>query len=110
MSEAVDWPGASGSSYTYHVHQLPWRPSAEQDGNYIFAKFVSGVWYAVYIGEGDLQSRYDAALREGCVKEKGATHYLSHLNSTKSARRKEEDDLITGNPECNWPTGCNGHD
>ena len=42
--------------------------------------------------------------------EKGATHYHEHMNYDKDARRGEESDIIAGNPECNWPVGCNGHD
>ena len=60
---------------------MPWRPSSGQHGNYIFAKAVNSVWQPVYIGQGDLQARYNAALREGCVTSKGATHYHEHLNS-----------------------------
>ena len=110
MSETTYWQGKSGQSYTYTVHPLSWRPGANQDGNYIFAKVVNGVWKAVYIGQGDLQERYDAALREGCVQMKSATHYHERLNNSVTAREQEENDLISGNPECEWPVGCNGHD
>lgn len=106
----VDWPGLSGTKYTYHVNQLPWRPDADQKGNYIFAKVVNGVWNAVYIGQGILRDRYDAALQEGCVSSHGATHYHAHLNTNANARLSEERDLINGRPECIWPNGCNGHD
>ena len=106
----ADWRGASGSSYTYTIHPMPWRPSSGQHGNYIFAKTVNSVWQPVYIGQGDLQARYDAALREGCVTSKGATHYHEHLNSDEPARKREESDLISGHPICKWPRGCNGHD
>ena len=106
----VNWTGLSAQKYTYYMHQLPWRPSADQTGNYIFAKVVNEVvWNAVYIGQGILQDRYDAALDEGCVSSKGATHYHEHLNGDADARRSEEQDLIDGRPECHWPTGCNGH-
>ena len=105
-----DWKGDSGKTYRYHIQELPWRPDANQDGNYIFAKQISDIWHAVYIGQGDLRDRYDAAKKEGCVDEKGATHYHSHLNGNKASRTSEEKDLIAGNPECEWPTGCNGHD
>ena len=110
MSNTQDWTGASGTNYTYHMHQLPWPPSAGQKGNYIFAKQAHGIWNAVYIGEGELIDRYNAALREGCVKDNNATHYHELLNSNEVARKNQERDLIAGNPECKWPTGCNGHD
>lgn len=108
--DSVDWPGQSGKTYRYDVHEVGWRPNSGQDGNYIFAKVVGGVWNAVYVGQGDLQTRYDAAINEGCVTNKGATHYHVHLNADKGTRQAEETDVINGNPECNWPVGCNGHD
>lgn len=110
MSQSVSWTGQSGTSYNYDVHALPWRPAAGQDGNYIFAKIVNNVWQPVYIGQGNLQERYDAALGEGCVRSKGATHYHEHLNGLKTNRVNEEADLIAGHPNCKWPTGCNGKD
>ena len=110
MTETTTWRGSSGSSYTYYLDKLPWQPSENQDGNYIFAKKINGLWHAVYVGQGDLHDRYDAAMREGCVTMKKATHYHRRINNDASARRAEENDIIAGNPECNWPNGCNGHD
>ena len=111
MSDQHDWTGASGKSYGYAVHELPWRPETNQDGNYIFAKKVGGIWLAVYIGQRDLQRRYDDALDEGCVTDKGATHYHEHLQSSRQARLDEEQDLIDGNPECKEERGgCNGYE
>lgn len=105
-----NWHGQSGHSYKYCVKQIDWKPASEQDGNYIFAKQVNGVWNAVYVGQGDLLNRYNAAMKEGCVIRKGATHYHVHLNGNERPRKEEEMDIIKGNPECNWPIGCNGND
>ena len=110
MSNTQDWIGASGATYTYHIHPMSWIPETGQKGNYIFAKQINAIWHAVYIGEGDLGDRYNAALHEGCITGKRATHYHEHLNSNETTRKNEERDLITGNPECEWPAGCNGHD
>ncbi len=66
MADKIDWAGASGSKYTYSIHDLNWVPSAGQDGNYIFAKQVSNGWHAVYVGQGDLQDRRQAS--ELCPK------------------------------------------
>ena len=110
MADTFDWLGASGESYKYYIHELPWRPDDKHDGNYIFAKVVGREWNAVYIGQGHLQTRYDDAMNEGCVNDKNATHYHVHTQSSKATREAEESDLIAGNPECEWPTGCNGHD
>lgn len=107
MADQERWRGKSGESYTYEIHKLPWRPSPNQDGNYIFAKKPGQFWHAVYVGQGNLQDRYDAALDDGCVTVKGATHYHVHLNSNSNSRTREESDIIAGNPECMDPTGCN---
>ena len=107
MSDTFNWRGASGSTYTYHIRSLSWIPDPGQDGNYIFAKLVNGYWHAVYVGQGDLRNRRDAAIRDGCVNRKGATHYHVHLNNDVAARRAEESDIIAGNPECVAPVGCN---
>ncbi len=107
MPDTFEWRGGSRQKYKYFIAKLPWRPAANQDGNYIFAKKISGIWHAVYVGQGDLQDRYDAALKEGCVTRKGATHYHRHLNGLAADRRSEESDIIAGNPECRSPTGCN---
>ena len=109
MAEApkVNWPGGSGQQYTYSVHGLDWTPSANQDGNYVFAKPAAAGWAAVYIGEGDLRTRRAAHLNKGCVTDKGSTRFHCHLNSSESARLAEEADMLDGNPEAYEPTGCN---
>ena len=108
MADTFDWSGASGQQYTYGIHDLEWVPAADQDGNYIFAKNVNDGWHAVYVGEGDLQSRRAAAFDEGCAKRKGATHFHCHLNGNQNSRLTEETDIIAGNPETMTPVGCNG--
>ena len=103
----VDWTGASGKKYTYHVHDLNFDPNPNQDGNYIFEKVVNSVWNAVYVGEGDLKERIAAAKRDGCVTRKAATHIHAHLNGSEKNRKAEEADILAGNPEAYEPTGCN---
>ena len=104
------WRGGSGSQYMYMVFKLPHRPDSELTGNYVFAKQYSedGPWHAVYVGQGKLQERYDAAIDEGCVTDNGATHYHYHTDHPlESDRREEESDIIAGNAECRPPNGCN---
>ena len=108
MANTVSWRGASGQQYAYSVHDITWVPSADPDGNYIFAKNVNGSWHAVYVGQGDLQSRRAAAIDEGCVTRKGATHFHCHRNGDQNSRLMEEADIIKGNPETVTPVGCNG--
>ena len=106
----VYWEGKSGSQYPYASSELPARPSSNEEGNYVFAWKGTQYWHAVYVGQGKLRDRYDAAIKEGCVSEKGATHYHWRPNSSKSSRTDEEFDIIEGNPECKAPKGCNGQD
>ena len=111
MSEKTThiWHGF-GTNYEYSVYALPHRPPNGALGNYIFVKSVRIGWEAVYIGQGILSERYDAALKECCVTRKEATHYHFHLNNNKDARKEEEEDLIFCYPECKWPDGCNGYE
>ena len=106
------WRGANGAMYEYDVYSVEARPTTNDKGNYIFAKRApsNAYWLAVYVGEGKLRDRYDAALDEGCVTKKGATHYHRHFNDSKTDRVSEETEIINGNTECKHPTGCNGKD
>ena len=88
----------------------PSGPPGEMVGVYVFAKVLGPYWEAVYIGEGEFTDRYQAAIKEGCVVDKGATHFHMHFEEDDVARKALERDLIDGHPECKWPTGCNGID
>ena len=80
-------------------------------GNYIFAKQLLGVWQAIYVGQGNLRARYNAAIRERCVLRKGATHYHFRIDEfpAEHLRILEEQDIIEGNPKCKEENGgCNG--
>jgi hypothetical protein len=103
----IVWNGLSGQGYSYSIQDIDWVPAADQDGNYIFARSVHNGWEAVYVGEGDLQSRRAAHLNDGCVTRKGATHYHYHLNQNEEARLAEETDVLKGNLEAYEPVGCN---
>ena len=106
MATTFTWTGRSGRSYTYNVYQMPANPNSV-DGNYVFAKIVNGRWQPIYFGQGDLRDRYNAAIREGCVTRKGATHWHAHTEANAQTRRNEESDLIAGNSACRPPSGCN---
>lgn len=105
----VYWEGASGKTYQYILRPLHTSPPSGK-GNYIFAKKVQDSFDAVYVGQGDLPERYDAAMDEGCVQKRGATHYCYHTRNANSRtdRQDEELDIIKGHPECKAPNGCNG--
>jgi hypothetical protein len=103
----VEWLGASGTRYKYYVYELSHDLGSGQDGNYILAREITGGWEAVYVGQGDLEARKTAAMNEGCVTQKGATHFHCHLNPDESARLAEESDVLAGNPEAYEPRGCN---
>ena len=103
------WAGASGKTYTYYINQLPVSFNSDQDGNYIYSKLTAtGKWAPIYIGEGDLASRIsDSHHQAACIKSKGATHVHVHLNSLHTARKSEEEDLLTNYSSSYKPTGCN---
>ena len=105
--EHVSWRGLSGSIYSYKVFGINTTFKPNQDGNYIFAKKVNGVWMAVYVGEGDLQSRTQDEEHKTCSINKGATHLHCHLNSDETSRKNEETDILGYNTEAYIPTGCN---
>ena len=103
------WIGISGKEYPYELVPLG-ASLPESNGNYVFTKNLLGTWHAVYVGQGYLPARYQAAIKEGCVQRHGATHYSYHIRhaNNEDARKKEESDIIDGNPECKAPAGCNG--
>ena len=105
----IHWTGISGKMYEYSVIGLPASPPSGK-GNYIFAKKAMNDYGAVYVGQGDLKDRYDAAIQEGCVTRRGATHYCAHIRNaySESERLLEEQDIIAGNQEClKQNGGCN---
>ncbi len=104
------WEGESETPYKYWTLSLPCKLPKDWVGNYIFAKQLPNgeEWAAVKIGEGKLQDRYNCAQQEGCVSDKGATHYHFHTDHEKHKqnRIKEEGDIIDSHPECMKPEGC----
>jgi hypothetical protein len=109
MSNQIKWGGASGTAYTYNIHQLPVSFNPNQPGNYIFCKLnAQNQWVPIYIGEGDLGERIsDKHHKWTCVKSKGATHVHEHLNAIESNRLAEEKDMLAGHPIAYAPYGCN---
>ena len=103
-SGTINWPGASGESYTYHISKRGASFKAAP-GNYIFAKETSpGRWTPIYIGQTEnLHDRLDGHNEEPCADRNGATHIHTHLNTAgKQARLAEETDLIQ-----RWEPPCN---
>jgi hypothetical protein len=105
--ESTSWDGENGKRYRYNVHDINFTPPANQDGNYIFAKKVGIQWKAVYIGEGNLRDRKNAAMSDGCVTRRGATHYHEHLNMSERDRFNEETDILKVHTEAYQTSGCN---
>lgn len=99
----VQWPGASGSRYTYWVYPID-TPFTPAPGNYVFAKLVNGFWSPVYIGEtADLSERFQYHHARPCINLNGATHIHAHRNfGGQQARLNEETDL-----RHNYTTSCN---
>lgn len=107
MSPTHEWIGASGTAYTYFIHDLSVDFSPNQKGNYIYAKKPKDKWVPVYIGEGDLKDRRENHHKAECIANRGATHFHEHLNEDEKARKAEESDLLANHPEAYEPTGCN---
>ena len=106
-AEKINWTGKSGAKYTYSI--FPKGTTFKKlNGNYIFAKKTTNGWNAVYIGEGDLESRTQEEEHLKCAVKKGFTHYHVHVNSNEEYRKAEETDMIQGNSECLEENGgCN---
>ena len=103
-----NWVGASNTSCTYYIHEMPVTFSAGQSGNYIFAKLVNNLWFPIYIGQGDLADRIsDQHHQMACILRKGATHVHVHTNSIEHHRLNEEADLLDNYPMAFAPIGCN---
>lgn len=104
----VNWIGASGKSYTYHVWPLPVDFNPNQNGNYIYSKLSQdNKWIPVYIGQGDLKDRTEHHHKAACIRSKGATHVHVHTNSVEANRLAEERDLLANYTYAYDPYGCN---
>ena len=93
-TQTIEWPGASGKSYTYYVYN--WLNTFNSvPGNYIFCKIVNNQWVPIYIGEAsDLSERFDNHHAMPCILRNGATHIHVHANKGgKQVRLNEETDL-----------------
>lgn len=106
-NEKINWKGASGKLYDFEIFSIDANFDPNQNGNYIFAKRTSKGWYAVYIGEGDIQTRTRDETHRSCALKKGATHIHAHLNNNETDRKTEESDLLGYNSEAYQPVGCN---
>lgn len=107
-SDTCNWNGASGKTYLYHVHTLPFSFDSKQDGNYIYTKIVNNKWTPIYIGQGDLGDRVGPNHHQAnCINNKGATHVHAHLNPVEQNRTNEESDLLASYTNSYKPNGCN---
>jgi hypothetical protein len=100
----IEWPGSSGGTYTYWIHEIG-TAFKDSPGSYIFAKETSpGRWTPVYIGEtNSLKDRLSNHEKMPCVRRHSGTHVHAHTSSADGqVRREEEADLLNKwNPPCN---------
>ena len=59
------------------------------------------------LGQGDLNDRVNYHHQIECIRQKGATHFHCHTNSTENDRLEEEPDLLDNHSQSYQPTGCN---
>ena len=106
--QTINWTGASGNQYMYHIWELPAHFNPKQDGNYIYSKLNErNLWVPIYIGQGDLKDRTENHHQAICIKRKGATHIHVHLNAKEKDRTAEETDLLANYTNAYQPSGCN---
>ena len=103
----IYWDGASGKRYKFWVHKIGYRPKADNEGVYIYARPAEHQHEAVYIGQGVLSDRFASHEEEGCVTSKGATEIHCCRVSSQDARRRLEKDLLALHTEAYVPEGCN---
>lgn len=105
------WGGTNGRQYTFYIFHLPTSFNPGQPGNYIFTRRnEQGLWVPIYIGEGDLATRTNLALRPRkgpCIRARGATHVHCHRNDLEADRLAEEMDLLKRYTNAYQPYGCN---
>lgn len=90
-----DWIGKSGTRYHYWIYVVPTSFSADDAGNYIFARQNSEArWVPVYIGQGELNDRATNHHQARCIRQKGATHFHCHKNVRERDRLREKEDLL----------------
>lgn len=104
MAVYVDWP-AGQQTYRYWFLSNPSTSGAIKDhpGNYMFVRRVIGGWLPVYIGIADsLRDRIPGHERWAEAEKLGATHVMSHTQTSQKARKAEEKALIARwNPPLN---------
>ncbi|MDE2195871.1 MAG: hypothetical protein KGJ56_01585 [Gammaproteobacteria bacterium] len=85
----VQWRGATGNVYEYEIHGMDFNPQPGDYGNYIFARETPIGWYAVYIGQGELETR----IRKHPTGKKAsmrASHIHVHINNNDAQTRLAE--------------------
>ncbi len=101
MHAQFDLRGASGAVYRYRVDN-PARPADAAGGLFVYVRQTKGELEVLYAGETDSLARAEFEQWPRAVAEYGATHLLTRLHVSASARSQELDDLIDGlNPVMN---------
>ena len=103
-SDAVSWPGQSGTEYQYVVYPID-TAFPPIPGGYIYAQqSEDGQWIPLYIAQTrDMHQRLEGHEKLQDATEKGATHIHVNFSSTgQAARCSEEQDLIL-----RWKPVCN---
>ncbi len=105
--EATSWIGKSEFAYLFHVYPRG-EPIPSRPGLFVYAKRdAQGVWFPVYMGQGDLSVCCDDPNLLACIDGKGATHVHMRLCSAAEDRAEELADLLEHYQNSFAPWGCN---
>lgn len=107
MAEHRDWPGLSGTDYSFEMHPVG-ASFDSRPGVYVFVRrTVAGLWQVLYVGATD---DFDASLNGGLERHEAwprirdffATHIGIIPEADAAERRRIEADLREGMmPPCN---------
>jgi hypothetical protein len=107
MVEQRDWPGLSGTDYSFEMHPVG-AAFDSHAGVYVFVRrTVAGLWQVLYVGDtGDFDACLNAGLESHQAWPRIRDFFATHIGilpvADEAERRRIEADLREGmQPPCN---------